>query len=145
MVKPVNTIPESVGQKHFSYRELIRHDIEYAIRNNVLKFEFEGNYNWRYLTHYAREEGYKLTDKIAQEKADELRLSNWQDKPLRVRCYLMPRNLRDGNLRHIKITSRKEKDRIHVYCEIFPDAIDKIIEWFVYDSERKRKRMEEKR
>lgn len=144
MVKPVNAIPDSIGQKHYSYRDTIRRDIEYAIKNGITKFEFEGNFNWRYLQHYAREEGYKLTDRIAQEKADELHLSNYLDRPLRIRNYYMPRNLRDGELRHIKITSRKEKDRLHVYCEIFPDAIDKIIQWFVHDDEKKRKRLEER-
>lgn len=144
MVKPVNKIPDSAGQKYFSYRDMIRRDIEYAVKNDILKFEFEGEYNWRYLPLYAREEGYKITDRICQAKADELHLSNYRDGRLTIKNYLMPRSLRDGALRHIKITSRKKDDRIHVYCEIYPDAIDKIIDWFVHDNERKRKKLEER-
>ena len=55
-IKPVNDIPITLQEKKASYREMVRQDISYALKNHISTFEFEGDYNYKYLANYAREE-----------------------------------------------------------------------------------------
>ena len=136
MIKKVDEIPQSINERRRSYREKIRTDIQYAIDHNILKFEFDGDYNWNRLAEYAREEALIIMDQMAQKRVDELGLLNHCEKRLRINHYYIPRALRDGELRYIRIVSRKEGNRNHVYCEIFPEAIDKIVYWFELEDKK---------
>lgn len=55
-IKLVDEIPLTVAEQRESYRERIRQDICYAITNRISTFEFDGDYNYKYLANYAREE-----------------------------------------------------------------------------------------
>lgn len=115
MIKPVETIPMNATAKRQSYRGMIRGDIEDAIAQGITKFEFDGDYNWKYLAQYAREEADTIWRRafanIMREAGSKygIKVSNY------LPCY------KDKG-QYIKIHSVKMTDRIHVYCEIDPEA-----------------------
>ena len=120
MIKPVDEIPQTMQERRKSYREMIRADIQSAIDSGVRKFEFVGDeYKYNYLPTYAREEADYMTDKalrpLLQAAAQE---HGWK--------YLKPWRIRRTG-RYIKITSHKAADRMHVFCEIRPDALPEIV------------------
>lgn len=136
MIKPVDEIPQTLQEKRKTYRAMIRADIQAAIDSGVQKFEFVGDaYNYKYLTHYAREEADNMTDKalrpLLQAAAQE---HGWN--------YLKPWRIRRSG-RYIKITSHKAADRMHVFCEIRPDALPEIVAEAVKQEIEGRKRYEE--
>lgn len=111
MIKPINEIPMNEADKRRSYREMIRSDIQEAIDRGIERFEFDGDYNYKFLAQYAREE------------ADMIWRSTWRDIMKKAKeehgfeGYLYGPNYKlKGN--YIKIRSRKMPDRTHVYCEI---------------------------
>ena len=59
-IKPIEEIPLSLSEQRKSYREQIREDIASAISQKIDKFEFDGDYNWKYLAQYAREEANRI-------------------------------------------------------------------------------------
>jgi len=59
-IKSVDEIPETLQQKRESYRAMIRRDINEALDNHITRFEFEGDYNFKYLGQYAREEADRV-------------------------------------------------------------------------------------
>lgn len=136
MIKPVDEIPQTLQEKRRSYRAMIRADIQAAIDSGVKKFEFVGDeYEYKYLAQYAREEADNLTDialrPLLQAAAQE---HGWQRlNPWRIR--------RSG--RYIKIISHKAADRMHVFCEIRPDALPEIVAEAVRQEIEGRKRYEE--
>ena len=115
-IKPVESMPKSTVAPRHSYRAKIRADIEEAIDKRITLFEFEGEYNWKYLAQYAR------------EVADEI----WRDTFRKLMLKKRPDNLRSSFFsscppyilknQYIKIHSYKQSDRIHVYCVIDFDA-----------------------
>lgn len=136
MIKPVEEIPQTLQERRASYRAMIRADIQAAIDSGVRKFEFVGNeYKYTYLANYAREEADNITDKalrpLLQAAADEY---GWK--------YLKPWRIRRSG-RYIKISTHKAADRMHVFCEIRPDALPEIVEEAVKQEIEGRKRAEE--
>lgn len=118
MIKPINEIPHGVADKRKSYREMIRTDIQTAIDQGIDKFEFDGDYNWKYLAQYAREEA----DMIWRRKWTEIMRAAKAEHGFR---YAGIPNYRDKT-KYIKITTCKMPDRIHVYCQIDYDAPERI-------------------
>ena len=118
MIKPINEIPQGVADKRKSYREMIRTDIQTAIDQRIEKFEFDGDYNWKYLAQYAREEA----DMIWRRKWTEIMRAAKAEHGFR---YAGIPNYRDKS-KYIKITTCKMQDRIHVYCQIDYDAPERI-------------------
>lgn len=136
MIKQVDEIPQTLQEKRKSYREMIRKDIQAAIDSGVQKFEFVGNeYDYKYLANYARDEADNMTDKalrpLLQASAQE---NGWH--------YLKAWRIRRTG-RYIKITSHKAADRMHVFCEIRPDALQEIVAEAVKQEIEGRKRYEE--
>jgi hypothetical protein len=115
MIKPVETIPMNATAKRQSYRGMIRGDIEDAIAQGITKFEFAGDYNWKYLAQYAREEA----DTIWRKAYAQIMREAGEEHGIKISSYL-PSYKDKGQ--YIKIHSVKMTDRIHVYCEIDPDA-----------------------
>ena len=135
MIKPVEEIPKTVTEQRISYREMIRNDIVYAIKNSINKFEFLGDYNFKYLAGYAREEADQITYATLLHECKERDLKNRFGRLLIIRKWRIPKN-KWKEYSYIKITSRKEEDRMHVYCEISPDAINKIIDYALEEEKR---------
>lgn len=118
-IKPIDEIPLNTVDKRRSYREMIRQDIQTAIDQRITKFEFEGDYNWKYLAQYAREE------------ADGIWRETWYDimrkakKEHDIRGYMGNPSYHQKH-DYIRITSVKMEDRNHVYCQIDYDAPERI-------------------
>lgn len=134
-IKPIEIIPQSVTDKRKSYREQIRNDIQEAIDRRIPRFEFDGDYNWKYLAQYAREVADVIWRKtyrelILKKRPDNLRSIYFSTCP--------PYNLKN---RYIKIHSYKQSDRNHVYCMIDFDAPENLTEGEI----RSMLRMQEKR
>ena len=121
MIKPIDKIPQSLADRQKSYREMIREDIRQAIDQGIRAFEFEGEYNYRYLAQYAREEAdgffrQQLWTIIKQRKKagfDDPSIAWWHI------------NRVDG-LPIYKVTSRKteDKNRPRVFCELWPQNLE---------------------
>lgn len=134
-IKPLDEIPMNKADKRRSYRQMIRDDIQSAINQGIGRFEFEGDYNWKYLAQYAREE------------ADGIWRSTWYDLMRKAKKeHDLPYVGRPGyeyKSEYIKISSVKMADRIHVYCQIdfgAPDRIcGKLIGYMIAEKEAKEK------
>ena len=118
-IKPIDEIPLNTLDKRKSQRENIRMDILEAIEKGVSKFEFDGDYNWKYLAQYAREEA----DMIWRKKYRDLILEAKRDYNIRLISSLPSYYLKG---QYIRIRSAKMPDRIHVYCEIDFEAPERI-------------------
>ena len=118
-IKPIDEIPLNIQDKRKSQRENIRADILEAIKNGISKFEFDGDYNWKYLAQYAREEA----DMIWRKKYRDLILEARRDYNIRLTSSLPSYYLKG---QYIRIRSAKMPDRIHVYCEIDFEAPERI-------------------
>ena len=114
-IKPITEIPLNTVDKRRSYREMIRQDIQTAIDQRITKFEFEGDYNWKYLAQYAREEADGIWREtwydIMRKARKENNINGYMGNP----SYHQKRD-------YIRITSVKMPDRVHVYCQIDYDA-----------------------
>lgn len=122
MIQPVEKIPNEPAGKRGSYRDMIRRDLKEAIESGVRKFEFVGDgYNYKYLANYAREEAQIITRRTLMRM--------WAKEKERARAsgdYLFTDEFRCRS--YIVIHSRKESDRIHVYCEINPEYLKEYAE-----------------
>lgn len=116
-IKAVSEIPQTLQEKRTSYREMIRKDIQEAIDNHIERFEFEGDYNWKYLQNYAREEADVLWRKlIYYPVSKKVREEILKDRP--GETYVSMPSGYDYKGRWIKVRTKKGEDRIHVYAEI---------------------------
>lgn len=114
-IKPINEIPLNTAQQRQSYRDRIREDIRTAIDQKIEKFEFDGDYNWKYLAQYAREEA----DMIWRKTYHDLIMKKKEENGLNDGHYYsggLPSFKLKGQ--YIKISSVKMADRNHVYCQI---------------------------
>lgn len=138
-IRPLDEIPQSLAGKRQSYREMIRADIQTAIDQGITKFEFEGDYNWKYLAQYAREEA----DNIWRKRW--LKIIQEANAKHDLHCSTLPPYTEKG--KYIKITSVKMGDRIHVYGQIYPLALERIcgevIEGALKEKEKAVKKMHE--
>lgn len=118
-IKPLDEIPMNTADKRRSYREMIRQDIQTAIDQRITKFEFEGDYNWKYLAQYAREEADGIWRStwydIMRKAKEEHGIKGYMGNP----SYHQKRD-------YIRISSVKMEDRMHVYCQIDYDAPERI-------------------
>ena len=125
MIKPVDEIPKGTRGQRETYRQRIRDDIQEAIDRGILRFEFDGDYNYKYLSQYAKEESDGiLRRKLREEweKVQEPDEHGWREYP-----QTYERHIRTAK-KYIEIINRKGDDRNHVYCEIHPDAIGELID-----------------
>lgn len=119
MVKEVAEIPTSGNVRVSNYRQMIRDDIQYAIDNGINKFEFEGDYNYKYLKQYAQEVANKIMslkiNKLYREyKEQELTEQEKTGKGF----YLSLKSGWEFRPRFINVTSIKGEERRRVFCEI---------------------------
>ena len=134
-IKKIDQISESLQDQRVTYREMIKNDIQEALDNHVEQFEFEGNYNWKYLPQYAREEAQRLFRRkyympIIYRVNAELK------QKYNVKYIVSPGDwtYRD---RFIKVSSRKMEDRVHVYAKIDFAFIDRFADILYEDMEDK--------
>lgn len=121
MIKEVDFIPGQKRKMPISQRDLIKGDIEEAIKNGIYLFEFEGDYNFKYLATYARDVAALVTtEALEREWVKKYRTTRyaprgWRSDISRKVCYIM-------------IHTAKGEDRMHVYGEIRPEYLQKEIE-----------------
>lgn len=118
MIKQVDEIPKNQNEKRRSYRQQITDDIKEAIESGITKFEFDGDYNWKYLAQYAKEQADHVLELILRKKWAETHRNTGYP-------HHYDRHIRD--IKYIKIHNIKQPDRNHVYCEIIPDALDEMM------------------
>lgn len=117
MIKAVDEIPQSPKQTRKGYREQIRADIQEALDKRIEKFEFVGDYNFKYLAQYAREEADRIVRNLAYKY--------WRAHPeYSEKLYYNPFSWRDYSaLEIIVISSIKGEtlDKRRVFCKINMD------------------------
>lgn len=144
MIKKIDKIPETLLEKRQSYREMIRRDIEHAYKNRIQTFEFEGDYNWKYLAQYAREEADFFVRRMII-RPEAIRVREAMKKEFPDAKYVCVESEFKYKNRLIQIRSHKGEDRIHVYGRIAFDEIDRFYEILLEDSRAENKRREERR
>lgn len=136
-IKPLDEIPMNTVDKRRSYREMIRQDIQTAIDQRITKFEFEGDYNWKYLAQYAREEADGIWRStwydIMRKAKEEHGIKGYMGNP----SYKQKRD-------YIRISSVKMDDRMHVYCQIDYDAPERICRPLIEDAIQEQKEKDAK-
>lgn len=118
MIKKVDTIPGQGGE-HTSQKLLINKDIRDAIEKRIERFEFVGDYNFKYLAQYARDEAENvfrsMFSKCRTEAQQKLR------EEFKVAWALVP-TIHDYRKRLYRVCQRSGK----VYMEIYYDFMDAI-------------------
>ena len=118
MIKKVDTIPGQGGE-HTSQKLMINKDIRDAIEKHIERFEFVGDYNFKYLAQYARDEAESvfrsMFSKCRTEAQQKLR------EEFKVAWALVP-TIHDYRKRLYRVCQRSGK----VYMEIYYDFMDKI-------------------
>ena len=118
MIKKVDTIPGQGGE-HTSQKLLINKDIRDAIEKRIERFEFVGDYNFKYLAQYARDEAESvfrsMFSKCRTEAQQKLR------EEFKVAWALVP-TIHDYRKRLYRVCQRSGK----VYMEIYYDFMDAI-------------------
>ena len=132
-IKPIEALPPE--RESVTRRKMLRDDIMSAISQRITAFEFEGDYNYKYLAQYAREQAdfifgkevYRPAVKKVREKLKEERLAP----------YIFPPSGLEYKGRFIKIAKRKGEDRNHVYAQIDYDFADRFEEILEEDTRKK--------
>lgn len=128
-IKPIDDIPKNLTQQRESYRALIRADIQEAIDKGINKFEFVGDYNYKYLAQYAREEARNILADTIRRRGCK---AHWWERAF-------------DNYPYIRIGSVKGEEHRRVFCEIIPENLDKAIEQAKRDNEERYKAVERRR
>lgn len=117
MIKPVDEIPESRMSAAKSYRQRITDDIQEAIDKGIPLFEFVGDYNFKYLAQYAREQANRLNRQYVNNVVRKNR-ERWADRYINSWDY--------EKIYPIKVSSvkgEKEGER-RVFCKICLDGFE---------------------
>lgn len=139
MIKPVDEIPMNIAKKRESYRDQIRSDIHEAMDNGIKKFEFVGDYKFKYLAQYAREEADRI---IRNEYIRVVRLHKDELENMYSDYYRVWEKIR-----FITVTSVRgeDKDKPRVFCEIAEKAPEDIIMDAIRQYDRERRELEKAR
>lgn len=133
-IREVEHIPQTLSQKRQSYRAMIYQDLQEAIDKHIENFEFEGDYNYKYLANYAREEAEMLfLEKYyrpAEKKVKEVLKKELEKK------YIFPKIQYEHRNNFIKIQNVKCEDRNHVYATINYDFIDHFYDILLEDTKK---------
>jgi len=139
-IKLVDEIPLTVAEQREAYRERIRQDICYAITNRISMFEFDGDYNYKYLANYAREEASHIFSRRIYRDASIQVRKTLAEKLQRE--HVFPESESKYKNRYIRIREKKGEDRVHVYGQIDFDFGENFYDILLADTERKYKEIE---
>ena len=118
MIKPIDEIPENQIQASKTNRQKIRDDIQEAIDKHIQAFEFVGDYNFKYLANYAREEAGRMNRAMFGQYIRSHR-EEYKDK------YVSFYDVVEKDY-PIKITTIKgeTKDTRRVFCSLQMDGLE---------------------
>lgn len=133
MIKQLDNIPTSLIEKKKSYRGMIRSDLQNAVDNRIDKFEIEGDYNYKYLAQYVRDEASRLFRNIYYSLDCDIRKKLSLEFGRRVFTKSAYEYERD----FVKIHNIKGPDRYHVYVEMNFDFLDNLAEKIELDTRYK--------
>lgn len=141
MIKPIDEIPVSIPDQRHNYRDMIRNDILEAMEKGILKFEFTGDYKYKYLPQYAREVAEGIVRKMFRDWCMKHQEYKQKDGWYSVDCWKLNR---DKEI--IKVSSIKgdTPDNRRVFCVIAPD-IEKRMADFVEKQIEDHENWEQKR
>lgn len=146
-IKEVEVIPATPKNGRQAYREMIRDDIKEAIDKRITKFELIGDYNYKYLNQYAREEGERYFTRYLWSPVRKRVCEELQKKYNEKYWFWGPNNY-DEARKFIRVHRVKMEDRIHVYVTLDYDYLDNLYEYFKEaaekDYEKSKKRKEER-
>lgn len=115
-IKVIDEIPKQKFNK--TKREEIRADIQGAIDKGITLFEFEGDYNWKYLGQYAKEEADRVKAKIIHDIHRKFREENFTDAEKRSGFFVWFKMTYDYKHDFIHISTCKGEERRRVFCRI---------------------------
>ena len=127
MIKPIEKLPETLSQKRKSYSAGMRADIQQAIDSRITKFEFVGDYNYKYLAQCAREQARKVFLPYFNQARSDVAEAIKQKLGLDT-CFISYQHELELCGKFIRISSVKGPDRRHVYAEINFDVLDNLEE-----------------
>lgn len=122
MIKAVDEIPMSKAKERKSYRDKIRKDLQEAIDKGIMRFEFVGDYNYKYLAQYAREEGDKIIRNAFYSVMAKHRSEFGEN-------YCGWYKVKPNISKYFSVTTVKgeTKDNPRVFCEIMDGDLEEII------------------
>lgn len=140
-IKKIDDIPSS--SSYTNQRQIIRADIEQAITNRISKFEMEGDYNYKYLNSYVKEElkhyfMRKIYSPVARRVIAELK------KKLERENVFVANSVEEFP-NFAKVHRVKGEDRIHVFVEIDFDFADNLYPYLLDKTEKRYRKLDEKK
>lgn len=116
-IKVIDEIPKTL--KASSSKELIKADIQEAIDKSISLFEFEGDYNYKYLGSYARDCAEDIKRTKIKNIQREYRTANLTDDEKNKRgFYVHFKPYWDYKRDWITISTAKGDDHRRVFCKI---------------------------
>ena len=132
-IKPIDAVPAT--PESFTRRKMIREDLMLAIGQKITAFEFEGDYNYKYLAQYAREEAEHIFRREVYLDARQAVIQRLKEEG--IATYIFPPSEWEYRGRFIRIVNRKGEDRQHVYASIDYDFAAKFEEMLETDTRKK--------
>lgn len=141
-IKEVDVMLLSLPERRRAYKQQIRMDITEAIGKRINQFEFEGDYNWKYLAQYAREEAdyiFRTTVYTPASQKVKKVLAELYHKE-----YIFPVSAFEYRGQYIRIINQNRKDRNHVFGRINYDIEDTFYETLLHDTKEKYERVNQR-
>lgn len=113
MIVELKEIPVNAREKNRTQRSMIRKDLEYIFENKIRYSEIKGEYNFRNLGAYFREEARIYFYEMLKCDTEVASLTYLQRSELRINY----KRISDAAKEIFKISQRKAEDGIHVYVE----------------------------
>ena len=126
-IERVNEIPKPTKKRSLTVRDMLEKDIENAMKQNINKFKFTGDYNFKYLPNTAKTVAKNISEKAVNEQTrplfDRLEKNLPEDRNFQFRFSgFTASNFPFFEMRpYIEITAvknQKNPDIYDVYCEI---------------------------
>lgn len=116
-IKVVDEIPKTNQSR--SNRDMIRADIQEALDKGIILFEFEGDYNYKYLAQYVKEEVDRFKARKVREVQTKFKEENLTEDEKTIRGFrFWFKSSYEYKHEWIKVSSCKEEDRRRVFCKI---------------------------
>lgn len=126
-IERVDEIPKPTKKKSLTVHDMLEKDIEDAIKQNINKFKFTGDYNFKYLPNTAKTVAKNISERIINEQTQPLFDSLEKDLPedrnfqFKFTAFTASNFPFFSSRPYVEITTvknQKNPDVYDVYCEI---------------------------